>query len=147
MLDKQVTLSKKDIITIKLHSEMKNIDTAQNCQNIFGVLRISKKYLIIFDIKWSKVTAAPTYQPSTRRCNLCSLEKSIILYSNDNILNKRNEIMNKCRHRNCFLLGAITQDKLEDLEEKFQKFSKAKIKNLLIYTHSTFEDKHASEEV
>ena len=61
-----------------------------------------------FNLNWSKITTAQTYQPAKGRCNLCAAEKTLILFSKENILNKRTEIMNKCRHRNKHLLGAIT---------------------------------------
>ena len=62
-----------------------------------------------FKLKWSKLASASSYQPSTRKCNLCNVEKTMILYSTDtNLLNKRSELMNKCRHRNKFLLQAVT---------------------------------------
>ena len=50
-------------------------------------------------IKWSIIGSAPAYSPTTRFCNLCNLEKTIIMFSEEKLLNKRNEINNKCRHR------------------------------------------------
>ena len=55
------------------------------------------------------VVELSSYQPSTRKCNLCNVEKTLILYSTDtNLLNKRSELLNKCRHRNKHLLEAVT---------------------------------------
>ena len=39
------------------------------------------------------------------RCTLCLQEKTIILYNQQNILNKRNEIISTCRHRNKYKLS------------------------------------------
>ena len=61
-----------------------------------------------YDLRWSKMASAPTYTPSTGKCNLCILEKTLILFSTEELLNRRNEIMNKCRHRNKYLLEAVT---------------------------------------
>ena len=63
---------------------------------------------IQYTLNWSKMASAPTYKPSTGKCNLCNLEKTLILFSKEELLNSRNEIMNKCRHRNKYLLQAVT---------------------------------------
>ena len=58
------------------------------------------------EIKWTKIANAPTYNPSSKKCMLCILEKTLILTSkHTHPLNKRTEIMNKCRHRRKFLLS------------------------------------------
>ena len=62
-----------------------------------------------FTVDWSILATAPTYHPSTKTCQLCNLEKTIIITSkNMNLLNKRSELLNKCRHRNKYLLSNIT---------------------------------------
>ena len=62
-----------------------------------------------FEVKWSIVARAPSYTPQSKRCQLCLTEKAKILFSADpNSLNKRNEIMNSCRHRKKFLLSNQT---------------------------------------
>ena len=49
------------------------------------------------------------YQPcnvNTKRCLLCLDEKlQIAIYNRNNILNKRTEIISKCRHRNKYALA------------------------------------------
>ena len=61
-----------------------------------------------FEINWSKITNAPAYNPSSKKCQLCILEKTLILNSNHpNQLNKRTELMSKCRHRRKFLLSSL----------------------------------------
>ena len=62
-----------------------------------------------FSIKWRIITKANPYNPATKRCNLCIAEKFFILLKPDLCtLNKRNEIMTKCRHQNNHLLSAVT---------------------------------------
>ena len=40
------------------------------------------------------------YSPQTKRCLLCLNEKlEIAAYKEQNLLNKRNEIVSKCRHQ------------------------------------------------
>ena len=63
---------------------------------------------IEYELNWYKIASAPTYTPSAGKCSLCTLEKTFILFSNEKLLNSRNEILNKCRHRNKYLLKAVT---------------------------------------
>ena len=59
-----------------------------------------------FDIKWKILKSVPSYNKETKKCQLCLVEKTMILYANKKtLLNKRSEIMNKCRHRAKFKLS------------------------------------------
>ena len=63
---------------------------------------------IQYEINWSKIYSAPAYSPISKTCQLCSMEKTMILTSKyPNLLNKRNELLGKCRHRRKFLLSAF----------------------------------------
>ena len=67
-----------------------------------------KDKMIDHTIKWSIIQFAPTYSPETGKCQLCNLEKTLILIANEpNLLNQRNEMMNKCRHRRDHLLSSL----------------------------------------
>ena len=67
-----------------------------------------KDKMIDHTIKWSIIQFAPTYSPETGKCQLCNLEKTLILIANEpNLLNQRNEMMNKCRHRRKHLLSSL----------------------------------------
>ena len=57
-------------------------------------------------IKWKIKRKCSKYKPNSRHCNLCLNEKLFILeHKSDNILNKRTELVNKCRHENKFYLS------------------------------------------
>jgi hypothetical protein len=58
------------------------------------------------NIKWSYIKTAPAYNNISKKCALCLQEKLMILEFPDknNLLNKRSEMVNKCRHQNKFLL-------------------------------------------
>ena len=60
-------------------------------------------------MSWSVVSKEKEYTRESKKCNLCTREKLEILKNSlkDDSLNKRSEIMNKCRHRNKFLLSKI----------------------------------------
>jgi len=60
---------------------------------------------INFTTKWSIIARARPYNNSSKRCDLCLAEKLyIIKHSNNNLLNKRSELISKCRHENKFYL-------------------------------------------
>ena len=67
-----------------------------------------KRKGIAYTITWSIAKRAQPYKCGSRRCDLCLSEKVIIGRSrNPCMLNKRTELLAKCRHRNKFLLSSI----------------------------------------
>ena len=61
-----------------------------------------------YNIKWKIVGQFQPYNPSTKRCQLCLNEKLEILeHEGPNLLNKRSEIISKCRHKAKYLLTDI----------------------------------------
>ena len=56
-------------------------------------------------LSWNVAARASPYKCGTRRCDLCLSEKSIIVRAESKgLLNKRTELISKCRHRNKFIL-------------------------------------------
>ena len=54
----------------------------------------------LFTITWNIIALAPTHKKETRSCQLCMIEKTLIIIENEeSSLNKRTEILKKCRHR------------------------------------------------
>ena len=63
---------------------------------------------IPYDLEWQIMTKASPYNPASKTCHLCNTEIFYILRRPDVAsLNKRSEIMNKCRHQNKFKLCNI----------------------------------------
>ena len=63
---------------------------------------------ITYSLKWEIVTHAAPYKCGTNRCNLCLTEKvTIARCKHKGLLNKRTELMNKCRHKNKFMLCSV----------------------------------------
>ena len=60
-----------------------------------------------YQIWWRILQTANTYQCGARSCDLCLSEKLNIL-KNPGTLNKRSEIISKCRHSRKFLLSRVT---------------------------------------
>ena len=58
------------------------------------------------EISWKIVKSAPAYTNTSKRCALCLEEKmAIITYPDkEKFLNKRSELISKCRQENKFLL-------------------------------------------
>ena len=58
------------------------------------------------DLKWSLLDRGPIYNPITKKCRLCCLEKFYILFKKETAsLNKRSEIFTSCRHKRKKLLS------------------------------------------
>ena len=58
-----------------------------------------------YDIKWSILTSAAAYKNTTKICDLCLTEKlCIINATKSSLLNKRSELISKCRHENKYYL-------------------------------------------
>ena len=56
-------------------------------------------------ISWNILARAKPHNSANRRCNLCLLEKFIVIRQPErSTLNKRNELVSLCRHRNKALL-------------------------------------------
>ena len=51
-------------------------------------------------IKWSIIDYAKPYINGSKKCNLCLTEKFHIINSPLKLLNKRSELVSKCRHEN-----------------------------------------------
>ena len=58
-----------------------------------------------YEIKWSILKKTTPYRAGSKRCNLCLWEKLFIINGDkEKMINKREELINKCRHINKFLL-------------------------------------------
>ena len=67
-----------------------------------------KESNIPFSVSWSILARCKSYACGSKTCNLCLTEKLEILKCDPNItLNKRTEIVGKCRHRAKFKLKKI----------------------------------------
>ena len=53
-----------------------------------------------FTTRWSLIDRAPTFNPTTRKCRLCLMEKWYIMFKpSQATLNHRSEFYTTCRHR------------------------------------------------
>ena len=71
-------------------------------------LRKSKEENADYNLQWSMKAYASPYKCGTRKCDLYLTEKMIIArFDPKKLLNKRTELVSKCRHRNKFLLSNL----------------------------------------
>ena len=88
--------SSHDTQTIENLLKTENTKTDTELSNEIWKLKEQNK---IADISWEILGIHQSYNTSTKRCMLCLNEKlAIALHKEDNILNKRTEIISKCRH-------------------------------------------------
>ena len=68
---------------------------------------LRKKHNVFPTLTWSVVKSVPGYSNISKRCLLCLTEKVLIATYQipEELLNKRPELMAKCRHNNKFLLS------------------------------------------
>ena len=59
-----------------------------------------------FEIKWSIYRKSCGYNQVAKSCNLCLMEKVLICNFKDKerLINKRVDLVSKCRHENKFIL-------------------------------------------
>ena len=58
-----------------------------------------------FNVTWKILEKAKAYSPANKQCHLCNSEKFYILYKPElSSLNKRHELVSKCRHSNKYIL-------------------------------------------
>ena len=68
-----------------------------------------EKSNVNFLIEWSILKKTSGYNKITKLCSLCTSEKmEICKFKNkENLLNKRNELISKCRHENKYMLSNL----------------------------------------
>ena len=90
------------------HKASFNIESKRNATELSKHIWDLKDNNLDYAIKWSILCRAPHYSNTTKRRNLCIAEKFFILCKPENAtLNKRNELVSKCRHKDKFLLSNV----------------------------------------
>ena len=85
------------------NSDQYETDSALS-KEVWRIKRLRGEYTI----KWSKEESHSSYKPEIKVCSLCQNEKlKIATYPEKNLLNQRNEIISRCRHRLKFKLAKL----------------------------------------
>ena len=70
---------------------------------------------IPFEIRWSIKSRGHAFSSGSRSCDLCLCEKLTILTENQNtLLNKRDELLESCRHRRRFILASLQKTSTDE---------------------------------
>ena len=97
----QKTPSRQDTETTFHHFVTQNTGTLELSKHIWTL----KDSNIDHSISCRIISSCSPYNSSSKQCNLCLGEKFLIIYRPDlSSLNKRNELVSSCRHRNKALL-------------------------------------------
>ena len=91
-----------------IHLKIKNsfkYEYKGNSTELSNFIWGKKKEKINVDLDWSILDKAKSYSPASGKCMLCLKEKYYIIFSIKNPLNKRNELVTKCRLENKFYLA------------------------------------------
>ena len=90
--------------------------TSFNLRKYINSSELSKEVWRIKDqggtpsIKWRILKQHAPYNPISKTCKLCISEKLYILENEENLLNKRDELISKCRHQNKYTLNNHNHD-------------------------------------
>ena len=87
------------------HNNSFKYESKRNSTELSNFIWGKKKEKINVDLDWSILDKAKPYSPASIKCMLCLTEKYHIIFSTMNLLNKRNELVTKCRHENKFCLA------------------------------------------
>ena len=88
------------------HTTTFKYEKYENKSTLAGHIWKQKRENKEFNIKWSLLDRGPTYNPITKKCRLCCLEKFYILFKKETAtINKRSEIFTSCRHKRKKLLS------------------------------------------
>ena len=98
-------------ITIYIYSSFRH-EKNRNEAEIPNYIWALKKDKIVLSIKW-KILRIVRGKPTSNCCRLCLTEKFFIISTieDSQVLNKRSEFVNKCRHQDKYLIKNI---KLKD---------------------------------
>ena len=93
-----------------------------------------------FTINWSILASAPAYSNKSKRCHLCLTEKLYLTRAKKpSLLNKRTELISKCRHENKFYLANFTIPPTIALENRyFKRRSDHHINELISYLSNLY---------
>ena len=81
-------------------SNKNNINSTALSRHIWDMKNKNEEY----KISWKILKGITKMKNGNKMCRLCVTEAAIIMKGKKGQLNKRNEIMSKCRHKNKFLL-------------------------------------------
>ena len=90
---------------IRNHYTSFNDVTYKNCSELSKYVWSLKEHSKPYELKWKIIDNSHPYRNGSKRCQLCITEKAHIIKAEGNqLINKRSELISKCRHENKFYL-------------------------------------------
>ena len=81
-------------------ADMRDRENSKNTRLAEYIWHKKDSGIDITNVKWKILKECHGYQPGGDKCDVCLTEKLLIMKNKeDNSLNKRTELMNKCRHK------------------------------------------------
>ena len=87
------------------HKTVFKYENKQNATKLSSFRWNQKSKNIDVSFEWNIQDKAKPYSPGSRNCMHCLTENYHILLLGLNLLNKRNELVSKCRHKNKYYLS------------------------------------------
>ena len=92
-------------IYIYIYSKLFSLSTVSTCKRRARYIWTPKEINIVQFISWCILSSTSPHNGASRRCNLCLKEKLLIIFQHElSSLNKNNELVSSCHHRNKALL-------------------------------------------
>jgi hypothetical protein len=90
------------------HNSSFNLERKVNPTLLSGHVRSLKLANEAHSIEWSVIGRAKPITDGDAACRLCIREATAIAFADAKCMNKRNEVVNTCRHRRKFLLSSFS---------------------------------------
>ena len=90
--------------TINCKPENKNYQKYTQSTELSKEIHRLKSKNINYKVDWKIIASEAKARPGVDTCRLCLKEALLILQANDKCINRRTELMNKCRHMSKFLI-------------------------------------------
>ena len=87
------------------HTKSCNLEHYKNDTKLSKEYWTTKRNYFALKVTWRIIRKCMPFNTTKRKCYLCLNEKlEIASYKGDNLLNKKSELINNCRHQNKFTL-------------------------------------------
>ena len=94
-------------LRLRVATHTQSFDKNSNQTELSSKVKELRNSSINHKVTFNLIENKCSYTPERRKCDLCTAESYNILYLGlENMLNKKNEITAKCRHRSKFKIGA-----------------------------------------
>ena len=87
------------------HRNSFKYESKRNATELSNFVWENKRERTDTNLEWDVLDKTSAYNPESKRCRLCLIEKYHIIFSKLNLLNSRNELVTMFRHENKYYLA------------------------------------------